>query len=170
KDEMSMNKPILLKGIQIYSEESMLENGYIKIQNQEIIDFGSMKELIQEDQSEIIEIPPGYKAVPGFIDVHIHGVNGADVMDATEDALTIMSEALPGEGTTSFLATTMTQSNADIEKAIENTGNYMDRKQEPGKAEILGIHLEGPFVNAKRAGAQPAEHIVDPDLTAFKKW
>jgi N-acetylglucosamine-6-phosphate deacetylase len=166
----SHHKPILLKGIQIYSEELKLENGYIKVIDQKIIEFGPVEELKQEDQFKIIEIPSCYKAVPGFIDVHIHGVNGADVMDATQEALDIMAETLPGEGTTSFLATTMTQGSAEIEKALDNVGNYMDRQQEPGKAEILGIHLEGPFVNAKRAGAQPLEYIVDPNLDVFKKW
>jgi len=164
------HNPILIKGIQIYSENQKLENGYIKIKDQKIIDFGLVEELTKDDQVEIIELPASYKAVPGFIDVHIHGANGADVMDATEEALDIMSETLPREGTTSFLATTMTQSDKAIEKALENAGNYIGKQPKTGKAEILGIHLEGPFVNSKRAGAQPLEHIIDPNLDVFKRW
>jgi N-acetylglucosamine-6-phosphate deacetylase len=164
------NKPILLKGIQIYSEKVKLENGYIKIKDQKIIELGPIEKLDQEDQFEIVEIPSNYKAIPGFIDVHIHGVGGADVMDATKEALDTMTNTLPGEGTTSFLATTMTQGSTEIEKALTNAGDYIKEQQSRGKAEILGIHLEGPFVNAKRAGAQPLDHIIDPNLEIFKRW
>jgi N-acetylglucosamine-6-phosphate deacetylase len=164
------NKPILLKGIQIYSEKVKLENGYIKIKDQKIIELGPIEKLDQEDQFEIVEIPSNYKAIPGFIDVHIHGVGGADVMDATKEALDTMTNTLPGEGTTSFLATTMTQGSTEIEKALTNAGDYIKEQQVRGKAEILGIHLEGPFVNAKRAGAQPLDHIIDPNLEIFKRW
>ncbi len=164
------NKIILLKGIQIYSEDMKIDKGYIKLKNQKIMDIGPMEELREEEHCEILTLPSTYKAVPGFIDVHIHGVNGADVMDATEKSLDTMTETLPSEGTTSFLATTMTQSRSEIEKALSNVSHYIGKRQEVGRAEIIGIHLEGPFVNPKKAGAQPREHIVQPNLDLFKKW
>ncbi|CAH2713666.1 N-acetylglucosamine-6-phosphate deacetylase [Neobacillus rhizosphaerae] len=162
--------PILLKGIRVYSEKEMIKNGFIKIKDQKIIEIGSIDELIDEDEFEVIELPAYYKAIPGFIDVHIHGVNGADTMDATKEALDTMVTALPKEGTTSFLATTMTQEGKQIENALKNAAQYIEKQPSQGKAEILGLHLEGPFVNAKRAGAQPIQHIVDPDLALFKEW
>lgn len=91
-------------------------------------------------------------------------------MDATTQALQTMAKALPGEGTTSFLATTITQVNEAIEQALINASDYIEHHQSSGKAEILGIHLEGPFVNPNKAGAQPVEHIIDPNLETFKKW
>jgi len=163
-------KPILLKGIQIYSEDHWIENGYIKIRDEKIIELGSIENLTLEEEWETVDIPSSYKAVPGFIDVHIHGANGADTMDATQEALEIMTQALPGEGTTSFLATTMTQEENIIEEALINAGHYIKKDQSPGSAEILGIHLEGPFVNKKKAGAQPIQHIINPNLELFKKW
>ncbi|MGM0900615.1 MAG: hypothetical protein ACQEXB_05835 [Bacillota bacterium] len=72
----------------------------------------------------------------GYVPCFIHGVTGADVVDATHEALDLMAKTLPGEGATSFLATTMTQGAAEIEKALDNVGNYKDRQQEPGKAGI----------------------------------
>ncbi len=162
--------PILLKGIQVYTEGKVIDSGYIKIKEQKIEDLGSIENLTNEDEYKVVEVPPHYKAVPGFIDVHIHGVNGADVMDATQEALDTMATALPKEGTTSFLATTMTQQAKQIEAALKNAGQYIHEHQTPGKAEILGIHLEGPFVNSKRAGAQPVQYIIDPDIEVFKKW
>lgn len=165
-----MKENILIKGAQVYQENKVIVNGYIKIIKQKIVEVGSMDELTDEDSFELIELSPEYKAVPGFIDVHIHGVNGADTMDATKDALETMTVALPQEGTTSFLATTITQNDEAIEKALVNAGDYIHNHQTTGKAEILGIHLEGPFVNAKRAGAQPINHIIDPSLELFKSW
>lgn len=164
------DKPILLKGCQIYSEQTIIEDGYIKISNQKIEEVGSMNNLQHEEGYKAITFPSDFKAVPGFIDVHIHGVNGADIMDATKDALDTMVQALPKEGTTGFLATTITQEESLIESAILNVAKYIEAKQAPGTAEILGIHLEGPFVNAEKAGAQPEQYIIDPDLEVFNKW
>ncbi|WML29147.1 N-acetylglucosamine-6-phosphate deacetylase [Neobacillus sp. OS1-32] len=162
--------PVLLIGPQIYSDHDIIENGYIKIKNQQIEEVGSAANLLNKEGYRIVKLPSEYKAIPGFIDVHIHGVNGADTMDATTEALDTIVSALPKEGTTAFLATTITQENNQIESAIINAANYISSEQAPGKSEILGIHLEGPFVNAKRAGAQPSQYIIDPDLEVFKKW
>jgi N-acetylglucosamine-6-phosphate deacetylase len=162
-------KPVLLKGMQLYAEGQKIEMGYLQLKDQKIIGYGPIEELPAAEEYEVVEVPSSYKAIPGFIDIHIHGVNGADVMDATPNALDTMSMALPKEGTTSFLATTMTQSSAAIEKALCNAGNFMEQ-QVPGKAEILGVHLEGPYVNKARAGAQPVNFIVKASIEEFKKW
>jgi N-acetylglucosamine-6-phosphate deacetylase len=161
---------LLLKDVQIYSEDQIIENGYIKIKNSKIIELGHMDSLMDDANFKVVNVPAYYKAVPGFIDVHIHGVNGADTMDATKEAIDNMTASLPSEGTTSFLATTMTQSKKQIEDALRNAGDYIRKHQSPGKAEILGIHLEGPFVNPDKAGAQPTQHIIEPDIELFKKW
>jgi N-acetylglucosamine-6-phosphate deacetylase len=168
---ISSDNPILLQGIRVYTEDGIIENGFIKIKDQKISELGSMNNLSTDKEGfNIIEIPAQFNAIPGFIDVHIHGVGGADTMDATTEALDTMITALPKEGTTSFLATTMTQDNKSIEKALMNAGKYISEQNLNGKAEVLGIHLEGPFVNPKMAGAQPIQHIVDPDLHLFKEW
>ncbi|WP_404323187.1 N-acetylglucosamine-6-phosphate deacetylase [Cytobacillus firmus] len=163
-------KAILLKGMQIYAEDQKIEKGYILLQDHQIIGIGPITELPSPEGVEVMEVPSSFLAIPGLIDIHIHGVNGADVMDATVEALEIMSAALPKEGTTSFLATTMTQSQTAIEKALINAGGYIQKNQPPGKAEILGIHLEGPYVNKSKAGAQPEEFIVNSSIEQFEKW
>lgn len=156
--------------MQIYAEDQMIESGYMLLKDQKIVEYGPIEKVSSSEEYWVIDVPSGYKAIPGLIDVHIHGVNGADVMDATFDALETMTTALPKEGTTSFLATTMTQSQTIIENALMNAGNYIQDHQQPGKAEILGIHLEGPFVNKVRAGAQPVNFIVNSNIDDFKKW
>lgn len=163
-------KAILLKGMQIYAEDQKIEEGYILLQDHQIIGIGPSTDLPASMGVEVMEVPSSFQAIPGLIDIHIHGVNGADVMDASVEALETMSDALPKEGTTSFLATTMTQSQAAIEKALINAGSYIQKSQPPGKAEILGIHLEGPYVNKSKAGAQPEEFIRNSSIEQFKKW
>ncbi len=164
-----MNR-ILLKGMEIYTEKGKISAGYLLMEDGKIIECGPMEALVSDSGAEVIDLPASYTAIPGLIDIHIHGVNGADVMDATPEAIQVMAEALPREGTTSFLATTMTQSKQAIEDALTNAGAFISQNQDEGKAEVLGIHLEGPFVNPKRAGAQPVQFIIDSSVDLFKQW
>jgi N-acetylglucosamine-6-phosphate deacetylase len=102
----------------------------------------------------------------GFIDLHIHGSGGADVMDATPQALETISTTLLQTGTTSFLATTMTMSKEDIDKALQNIRACA--KDRSG-AQILGVHLEGPFINAVKHGAQDKMHVQAPNLAVIEE-
>ncbi|MEO2078222.1 MAG: N-acetylglucosamine-6-phosphate deacetylase [Bacillus sp. (in: firmicutes)] len=164
------SKAILLKGMQLYTEDQIIEKGYIHWQDQTIIAVGPIAECPHIEDADVINVPSTFKAIPGLIDIHIHGVNGADVMDATPEALETMAAALPKEGTTSFLATTMTQSHTAIEKALQNAGDFIQNQQSSGQAEVLGVHLEGPYVNKSKAGAQPIEYIVDANIEQLEKW
>ncbi len=115
---------------------------------------------------EIINIPNNCIVLPGFIDQHIHGAGGSDAMDGTSQALENVANYVAKEGTVAFLATTMTQSPKNIIKALSAVKEY---DGELG-AEILGVHLEGPFISKKHVGAQPLEYVVNPDVNTFKKY
>lgn len=158
---------MLIKNVKIFTESEVIEQGSLLIENGTISQIASSQ--IESSQFEHMIIIDGtnLNLIPGFIDGHIHGANGADVMDATEAALDAMATYLPSEGTTSFLPTTITQAPENIEKALTNVKDYQNKE---GQAEIIGIHLEGPFVNKMRAGAQPLQHIVEPNLELFQKW
>jgi N-acetylglucosamine-6-phosphate deacetylase len=144
--------------------------------------------LIEDDRIAAVgwrgelRVPPGtpehdargLTAVPGFVDVHIHGAGGHDVMEATPDALGAVAATIARHGTTSFLATTVTASEDRLCRSAEGIARCLgsQNQQHNGgapRAEILGIHFEGPFISNLRRGAQPAEWIAKPSLPFLKK-
>ncbi|MGD7008644.1 N-acetylglucosamine-6-phosphate deacetylase [Metabacillus sp. 84] len=169
---METNKPLLLTNLTIYAEDRTIENGYLRLKNEKIADYGSLDGYFfdEAEYERVIKLSPSFSLIPGMIDVHVHGAGGCDTMDAVPDALKTIAETLAQEGTTGFLATTITQDSHLIEKALCNAAEYIGAGQEPGKAEVLGVHLEGPFISRKRAGAQPLSHIKEPDTEVFKNW
>jgi N-acetylglucosamine-6-phosphate deacetylase len=92
--------------------------------------------------------------LPGFIDLHVHGGGGADVMDAG-GAIDTLARLHARHGTTSLLATTVTAPRPELERALTEVGPRL-RLRAPGAARVLGVHLEGPFLNPGKLGAQPA--------------
>ncbi|NME96790.1 N-acetylglucosamine-6-phosphate deacetylase [Aneurinibacillus aneurinilyticus] len=162
---------MLITGIRVYAEKGTINEGYVTIQNGKILEIGQMADLKDTDgYDQLFSFPDSYALLPGMIDLHIHGANGADTMDATPEAVRTMAKWLPHEGTTSFLATTMTQEVEQIERALVNVADYRKRANGPGEAEILGVHLEGPFLSPRRAGAQPVDKMINPDIVLFEKW
>ena len=123
-------------------------------------------EDVDLDTVEIIDAKNAYVSA-GFIDLHIHGSGDADVMDATPEALECISSILPETGTTSFLATTMTMSSQEIDKALQNVQQHAAKVS---GANILGIHLEGPFINAGKHGAQDKRYIQSPNIDLIKNY
>jgi N-acetylglucosamine-6-phosphate deacetylase len=105
---------------------------------------------------------PGPIVLPGFIDLHVHGGQGSDTMDAG-DAAAHIARAHARHGTTALLATTMTAPREDIVAALRALAPHV-RQRPTGGARILGVHLEGPFINRRRLGAQP--DFVQPGTLA----
>ena len=91
--------------------------------------------------------------LPGFIDLHVHGAGGQDVMDAGE-ALTTIARTIARHGTTALLATTMTAPLDEIRAALTAIASSVQARGK-GAARVLGVHLEGPYINPGRLGAQP---------------
>lgn len=135
------------------------------IENGKIVYIGDDESLITDAYSYV----DGQIVVPGFIDQHVHGAGGADAMDGTIDALSTIASALASEGTTTFLATTMTQSEQNILNAMKAVNDYI-KADKPEGAKVLGIHLEGPFISVKHIGAQPLEYVAKPDKEVFDKY
>lgn len=151
-----------LKDVKVYIKNVGIVKTNIGIENGRIAYIGN------EENIEPIFETDGI-VVPGFIDEHIHGAGGADAMDGTVEALQTISEFLAREGTTGFLATTMTQSPENITNALKAVKKVREKGGYKG-AEVLGVHLEGPFISPKHVGAQPLEYVATPDAELFDKY
>lgn len=156
---------LLIHNIQIAMPDGRVMDGEIVVENGKI---AIVSEGAIEGFSGTRMDGQGCFALPGFIDIHIHGADGADFMDGDDDSFERIASALPKEGTTSFLATTLTQSEDDIAKAVDAGRRFMEQN-ETG-AEMLGIHLEGPFIHPEQAGAQPVEFIQKPSFALLEEW
>ncbi|MBT9177248.1 MAG: N-acetylglucosamine-6-phosphate deacetylase [Firmicutes bacterium] len=99
----------------------------------------------------------GCFVAPGFIDVHVHGFGGAQVLDVDSAGLATMSRLLPSTGVTAFLATTMAESMPRLTGVLANIRAAMTQG---GGASVLGCHLEGPFINEQVKGAHEAQFIA----------
>lgn len=116
----------------------------------------------------------GQLVIPGLIDLHIHGYNGFDAIDGTEEAIEKMAEGVLKNGVTAFLPTTMTVSYDTLEAAFDRTRNVRSRQMTDPEyalrgATVLGVHAEGPFVSESKKGAQNADYIKKPDFDFVKK-
>ena len=127
-----------------------------------------------------LELPAGAQefraedstAIPGFIDVHIHGAGGRDVMEGTREALSTVTKKVAQHGTTSIVATTVTASTEDTLHAVEGISKYIPQQLEAGdfRAEILGIHFEGPFLSKERRGVHPTNLLQMPSAEVLQKF
>lgn len=135
--------------------------------DERIYDIVDENELSTIKNLEKIDAKGNYIS-PGFIDIHIHGFDGYDTMDGTEEALKSISKGITRNGVTSFLPTTMTMSKERILNALEAVRQFKGKETEG--AEILGVHMEGPFINVKFKGAQDPQYIIPSDFEMVKAY
>lgn len=152
---------MILKNAKIVTEKKVIENGYLVIQNKKITKVCAG--TYQGEDQDVYDMH-GNILMPGFIDLHIHGSGGYDFMDANEEQLQTIANSLYQEGTTSFLATTLT---ADIKSLLRVCRTVAKAKKHIPS--LLGIHLEGPYIALKYKGAQNEKFIADPSIEQLEK-
>ena len=148
--------------------DRIIEDGFVNVENGLIVGHGPMSDYVSSQRASFNA--QGAIVLPGFIDQHIHGAYGHDAMDQSQQALHEIAKGLPKEGTTSFLATTMTQSETAIIDACDHIQRYMREPLGEHEAEILGIHLEGPFISPKHVGAQNPKYVKEPSIELLERF
>ena len=140
-----------------------------------IVEKGRIREIMNEEElstatltgAEVIEGKDKF-IVPGYIDIHVHGGGGSDVMDGDYEAINQIAIAHSHFGTTSFLPTTMTMSKDKIIRSLRSICEAV--KKGTAGAEILGIHMEGPYINPEKKGAQKEEDIKKISIEEFLEF
>ena len=147
----------------ILTKDKILENKVLLF-DKEVVDIC---DEIDNENVEIIDAKNLYIS-PGLIDIHIHGSNNYDTMDKTDIAVEEIGKSIAKTGVTSFLPTTMTMSKDNIYNALDNIRHSMNKNY--GGAQVLGAHLEGPFINSKYKGAQSDKYILLPNFSFIKNY
>lgn len=139
-----------------------IENGSL------LIEDGKIKEInpTKFNDDNILDAH-GLYVSPGFIDVHIHGAGGFDTMDGTDEAINTIAKTIVKHGTTSFTPTTMTVSTEAIYKSMKVIKKLKEEGTEG--ANVLGAHLEGPFISPEAIGAQNPNYLLPPSISAYNE-
>jgi len=159
-----MNRTIIENSL-IWQNDSFIRDHVLIIENGKIASVTPQANLIREDTDTIID-GQGHYALPGFIDIHIHGSNGFDTMDATQDALQGLCDYLVTQGVTSVLPTTMSDTDQRITDALNALSQFANRPYTP----YVGVHLEGPYLNCDYRGSQPDTHLRTANRNEYLKW
>lgn len=143
----------------LITEDQIIEQGVLVTEGERVLYAGEKNGYPLQGNEEIIDYS-AYWLSPGFIDIHVHGGVGFDVMDGTEEALISISRGLASFGVTGFLPTTMTAPLPEIQHVLEL---IKETKNKPvSGAQILGVHLEGPWISHEYKGAQNEKFITHP--------
>lgn len=156
---------MVIKNVLVYGEDQIFTEGEIYIKEGRFA-----AEAKENDEAVDGE---GCFAIPGLVDIHFHGCVGDDFCDASAEAIGRMAEYEALSGITSICPATMTLEENLLHEIMRTAGDY--RKQEEsgtgkdGKAKLVGINMEGPFISAKKKGAQAAEHIRLCSVPLYRK-
>jgi len=145
----------------LYTPEHKFSPGRLLIEEATIAAVGSPGTVNVPAGAEQIDASR-LLVMPGFIDPHIHGCGGVDVMKGTYESLNAISRILVRHGTTSFLPTTVSSPADVLSRAVEQLGTAISQRYDG--AEPLGIHMEGPFISVTRRGTHQESNILRPNV------
>lgn len=157
------NRKILLKNANLVLSNKILKADILLNHSK----IEKISEHILCENCEEIDLKEKYLG-PAFVDVHIHGADGADTMDTTEVALRKISAYLVKEGTANFLATTLTSTKEELKKVLKITGELQNKDIDG--ANIFGVHMEGPYFSIEYKGAQNEKYMKPAGLSEIEEY
>lgn len=161
-----MKKTVIINA-HVISPDVDLMNATLVISGGRIRRVTTQAETAKADRDTTVVDVRGQYVMPGFIDVHTHGADGADFCDADPEAIFTLARAKLREGVTTFLPTTLTVSHANLLASAANARRYAEAGAPFAK--VPGIHLEGPYINPSRCGAQNPKYVRKPSLRELKE-
>jgi len=145
---------IILRG-QVVLPDRILSPGFVSVEGEKIVGVSQQaSEMMNENQTPL-DFGDTYIA-PGFVDMHLHGALGKDVMDCKEESLRLIAVHQSRSGVTGFLGSTMS---ASMDSVLEAVGAIKKAVKQRFPSEILGVHIEGPFLSKEKKGAQDQRYI-----------
>ena len=156
---------LLITNSRIWQEDRFLDGRCLLIEGGGIRAIARAGEITPEPGDRRLDARGCY-ALPGFVDLHLHGSDGCDVMDARPGLLGNLGAFLLRQGVTTCLGTTMADSRARISRALDTLREHINAQRSP----FVGAHLEGPYLNADYRGSQPAQHLRSPEPAEYRPW
>ncbi|MGB0991142.1 MAG: N-acetylglucosamine-6-phosphate deacetylase [Akkermansiaceae bacterium] len=155
---------LLITNAHIVSPDVEIEGGSIEIENGKITAVHNSDQPVA-DVDETIDAGGRY-VMPGFVDIHSHGADGKDVCDNDVNSIRHIAQKKLQEGVTTWLPTTLTQPQGLLEDICGKCAEYMANQE---FAKTPGLHVEGPFINRDKAGAQNPQHVREPNFPELKR-
>jgi N-acetylglucosamine-6-phosphate deacetylase len=154
----------------LYTPTQAIDSPLVIIEDQHIVSAASRAAGSVPKGARQLDFP-GMVLAPGFIDIHIHGGAGHDVMERDDSAIAEIERHMLRHGVTSYLPTTVTAPLKRTLTALEHLGNRIsNRASSPDRAFPLGIHLEGPFISHAKCGVHPTQHLLEPSVNVFDRF
>ena len=157
---------VIING-RVVGPHGVLEHHCVVVEGGKIKQVAPTSQVLWPEDAQVIDAHDSFVA-PGFVDMHVHGALGRDTMDGSIESLAQIAKFHASGGTTAMTPTTTTHSAEKISSALDSIAKAMGH--DFGGAQILGAHIEGPYISQERGGAQPSQFIRDPNPAEYGPW